>query len=344
MTVTEIQQKKSTLDRQLARKPKLGFLGVGWIGKHRLEAIMQSGVAEVVGLCDPLATDTVRYCRDHDIKNVNDYDSLLDEDLDGVVIATPNALHKHQTCQALMDGKAVFCQKPLACTMSDTIQVIETARKHDCLLMTDLSYRYTQGMRKIKVLMDSGELGDIFAAHLTFHSAYGPEKSWHYDRSLSGGGCVMDLGIHLIDILYWLFPDIAIGKYSSNLYAKGKPLAQQENQVEDYAMAHLTFSNGMAAQLCCSWNLPAGKDAIIELNFYGTKGGATFRNVNGSYYDFKAEYYKGTTRQILSLPPDDWGGKAAVQWASLLSQKNEYQEETDNYIKTAMTLNLIYAR
>jgi hypothetical protein len=100
----------------------------------------------------------------------------------------------------------------------------------------------------------------------------------------------------------------------------------------------------MAAQLSCSWNLPAGKDCIIELNFYGTKGGATFRNVNGSYYDFKAEYYKGTTRQILSLPPDDWGGKAAVQWAKLLATTNEYQEETDNYIKTAMTLNLIYAR
>lgn len=338
-------QEQSANAKTLLKTTKLGFLGLGWIGKHRLEAIRGSGLAEITSLCDPFVDNIERFCKDNDLKSINNYETLLDQDeLQGIVIATPNAMHKAQILNALSKNKGVFCQKPLATTTQDTLEILQSAKENDCLLMTDLSYRHTHSLRKIKALIDSGDLGEVYAANFTFHNASGPDKSWYYDPALSGGGCMMDLGVHLIDSLYWLFPEVKIAQLSSNLFVRGQQLCDPDNQVEDFAMANITFANGLTTQLNCSWNLSIGKEAIIEMNFYGTKGGATFRNVNGSIYDFKSEHYKGTRRQVLSLPPDDWGGKDAAQWATLLANKNEYLHETDNYLKTAQMLDRIYKR
>lgn len=103
--------------------------------------------------------------------------------------------------------------------------MVETARHVDRLLSVDLSYRYTDGMRQIRDLIASGELGTVFAVDLTFHNAYGPSKPWFYDKALSGGGCVIDLGVHLVDLLLWVlgFPDVA--RVESRLFAKVCPSA-----------------------------------------------------------------------------------------------------------------------
>jgi predicted dehydrogenase len=339
----EVQERPSA-DEVKTKIPKLGFLGVGWIGKHRMQAIRESKVASVVALCDPFAENTAQFCKDNNLRNVLSYEALLEEDLDGIVIATPNALHKKQVLQALNKGKAVFCQKPLACTTGDTLEVISAAQQNNCLLLTDFSYRNTRSLQKIKTLIDANELGEVYAVHLTFHSAHLPDKPWYYKPELSGGGCLMDLGVHLVDILFWIFPSIEINEITSTLFAQGKPLTDVNKQVEDYAICQLNANSGMVSQLSCSWNTHTGKEALIEFNFYGTKGGATFRNVNGSYYDFKSEFYKGTRRQVLSLPPDEWGGKAAVQWATMLANKNEYRSDAEAYVKTAKVLDRIYKR
>lgn len=341
MLLKEVQE-LAAMEMHEQKKARIGFLGVGWIGKHRLEAIRNSNVADIVALCDPLAPDTDRFCKDNNLKKINSYEDLLEEDIEGVVIATPNALHKEQVILALKKGKSVLCQKPLASTASDMQEVFSAARENNCLLMADLSYRYTSALKKLRAAIEGGEIGHVYAAHLTFHNAAGPDRPWYYDTRLAGRGCVMDLGVHLIDILYWIFPDLTIDRICSNLFAEGKPLNKSDKKLEDYAMIHINYQQDITTQLCCSWNLSAGIDASLELRFYGTKGGATFSNVNGSFYDFKSELYKGSKRHVLSLPPDDWGGKAAVHWASLLNNKNEYLDDVDNYIKTAETLDHIY--
>ena len=77
---------------------------------------------------------------------------------------------------------------------------MDAAREADRLLGVDLSYRHTEAVRRIKALIDDGRLGDIFAADLVFHNAYGPGKPWFFDKNQSGGGCVIDLGVHLVDL------------------------------------------------------------------------------------------------------------------------------------------------
>ncbi|HLL45827.1 MAG TPA: Gfo/Idh/MocA family oxidoreductase, partial [Longimicrobiaceae bacterium] len=190
---------------QATARPRLGFLGVGWIGRHRMEAIVNTGAAGVAAIADPspeMAAEAGKLAPGAEV--VGSLDELLDAGVDGVVIATPSALHAEQSIRALRRGAAVFCQKPLGRTAAEARGVVDAARAADRLLEVDLSYRFTEGMRRIRDAVRSGALGRVFAADLVFHNAYGPDKPWFYDRSLSGGGCVMDLGVHLVDLALWV--------------------------------------------------------------------------------------------------------------------------------------------
>ena len=188
-------------------------------------------------------------------------------------------------------GAAVFCQKPLGRTAAEVRAVVDAARAADRLIGVDLSYRFTTAMRLVRDLVRSGELGRIFAVDLVFHNAYGPDKPWFYDPILSGGGCVMDLGVHLVDLALWTMDFRAVAGVRGTLFAGGEPLNSQADRVEDYAVATIELETGAVVQLACSWRLHAGCDAMISAAFHGTHGGAAPRNVNGSFYDFVAERY-----------------------------------------------------
>ena len=273
----------------VAVRPRLGFLGVGWIGRNRLEAIERAGVAEVAGVSDPALDRS---------------DDLGALDLDGLVIATPSALHAAQAIEALESGLAVFCQKPLARTAEEARAVVAAARAADRLLGVDLSYRHVRAFAAARELVRSGELGEIVAAELVFHNAYGPDKPWFYDRELSGGGCLIDLGIHLVDLAVWTLGPLGV----ADCRLVGAP-------VEHFASARLG-----PATLSCSWRLHAGADAVIGARFFGTGGGVEVTNVDGSFYDFRCSRLDGTSRVALVEPPDDWMGRAAVEWATRLAR------------------------
>lgn len=323
-------------------RPRLGFLGTGWIGLDRMQRIAESGAADVALICDSspqVFAQAVKVAPS--ARLTNSYEELLSAGLDGVVIATPSALHAEQAIHALENGLPVFCQKPLGRNATEVRAVVEAAQAANRLLQVDLSYRFTEAMRIIREKITAGDIGTVYACDLVFHNAYGPDKPWFYDRSLSGGGCVIDLGIHLVDLALWTLGSPHITHVSSTLFAKGRPLT--DGEVEDYAIATLRLTCDVAVRIACSWNLPAGCDAIISANFYGTKGGLSFHNVNGSFYDFVAEEFHGTTRKLLCSPPDAWGGRAAVAWAVQLSRNPGFDPEVAHVIEVAEALDTIYA-
>lgn len=330
---------------QAVTKPKLGFLGVGWIGRHRMEAILQAGDARAAAIADAspeMCAEALKLAPD--AKIVGSLDALLDAGVDGVVIATPSALHAEQAIAALERGVAVFCQKPLGRTATEAKAVVDAARAADRLLSVDLSYRFTAGMRRIRELIQAGELGRIYAIDLTFHNAYGPDKAWFYDVGLSGGGCVMDLGVHLVDLALWTLGFPAVEDVRANLFAAGEPLPPRPERVEDFAAATLTLAGGTVARLACSWRAPAGQDAVIEATFYGTEGGARLANLGGSFYDFCAERFRGTARETLSTPPDAWGGRAAADWARRLAAGERFDPSAERLVDVAEALDRIYGR
>jgi len=301
----------------VAVKPRVGFAGVGWIGRSRMEAVEE--LVEVGALCDPAVEGALR-----------EYDHLLDEELDGIVIATPSALHAEQAVAALERGLAVFCQKPLGRTAEETECAVAAARDTDLLLGVDLSYRWAEAFRVVRDLVQEGELGEVFAAELVFHNAYGPDKPWFYDPHLSGGGCLIDLGIHLVDLALWMLGRERFEDVQGRVV--GAP-------VEHYAEAQLDD-----VRIACSWNLHAGRDCVIETRVHGTDGGALVRNVGGSFYDFRAERYRGRVTEVLAEPPDAWGGRAITAWVERLAAGEGFDPEVERVVEVARTIDRVYVR
>lgn len=324
-------------------RPRLGFLGVGWIGRHRLEAIVRDGRADVIAIADPS-----RERRDAALAiapgavTCENLAQLLEQPIDGIVIATPSAHHAEHCLAALFHGCAVFCQKPLGRTAAETAQVVAAARGVNCLLGVDLSYRYTAAIQRIREVLRDGGIGRVFAVDLVFHNAYGPDAAWFYDRTASGGGCVIDLGIHLVDLALWLLDFPAAEVIDAQLYTRGAPLLPDDRQVEDYAAVQLRLAGGVVVQLACSWRLSAGCDAVIEATWHGTSGGVAMTNVNGSFYDFIAERYRGTAAQRLTSPPDEWGGRAAIDWVERLTTGAGFDPAAERLVDVATVLDAIY--
>lgn len=228
-------------------------------------------------------------------------------------------------------------------TGAEVEAVVQAARAADRLLGVDLSYRHTDAMQKIREIIRSGELGRIFSIDLTFHNAYGPDKAWFYDKARSGGGCVMDLGVHLIDLALWALDFPQVVDVASHLAREGEPLAAQDDRVEDFAVATLNLQGGAVIRLACSWRLQAGCDAVIAAEIFGTGGGVSMRNLAGSFYDFRAERFLGTARETLAEPPDAWGGRAAVDWARRLAQGQGYDPACQEFRRSAAVIDRIYA-
>jgi predicted dehydrogenase len=307
-----------------------------------MQAMVDTGEIEAVGLADPSGQAVAEARRIAPAAEVcAGLDDLLRQDLDGVVIATPSALHARQTIRALEAGVAVFCQKPLGRDAGQARRAVDAARQADRLLAVDLSYRFTEAAQALRTLIRSGDLGRVFAADLTFHNAYGPDKGWFYDPALSGGGCLMDLGVHLVDLALWLLDETGATILSSTLLAQGRPL-RGPGATEDYAVATLVLAGGAVVRIACSWKLPAGQDAVISASLYGDAGGAELRNLGGSFYDLCAERFSGTARSMLACPPDDWGGRAARSWASALAAGRRFDPEVASVVLTAGILDRIY--
>jgi len=326
------------------RRPRIGFLGVGWIGLNRMEAMLAGSTIDACAIVEPNPEmQSAALERAPQAEIVGSLGKLLALSPDGIVIATPSALHAEQSIAALEAGVAVFCQKPLGRNASEVEAVLEAARRNDRLLGVDLSYRFTAGMEQIRDLVRENAIGHIYAAELVFHNAYGPDKAWFYDPAQSGGGCVIDLGVHLVDLLLWTLDFPTITNISSQLFAKGDKLLNRLSKVEDYAIATIELENGLAARLACSWRLHAGCDAVISVTFQGTEGSLAFSNVNGSFYDFTAELRRGTQSEVLTIPPDAWGGRAAVDWANRLAVSNRFDPQADELLKVAEVLDRIYA-
>ena len=311
-----------------------------------MQALVESGLVEAVAICEP--DDTAASAalalapaalRAHDLA------ALLSHGLDGVVIATPSALHAGQAIAALRTGCAVFCQKPLGRTVAEVGEVVAAARDGDRLLAVDLSYRFTEAMQRIRTCVQRGNLGRVFAVDLVFHNAYGPDKTWFRDPALSGGGCVMDLGVHLVDLALWTLGSEEVSTVQAALYAAGTRLPAIPTCVEDYCVATLETASGIVIRLACSWNLPAGRDAVIEASFYGTQGTAALHNADGSFFDFAAELTHGSNQRIsLATPPDRWGARSALDWADKLAHRVGFDPDANQLVAVAEVLDRIYGR
>jgi predicted dehydrogenase len=249
-----------------------------------------------------------------------------------------------QAREALERGIPVFCQKPLGRTARECRELVELARGVDVALGVDMSYRHVDAVQRALRALHEGRIGVPLAAELTFHNAYGPDKAWVRDVELAGGGALIDLGWHLVDLARLFLGDLDVAAVHADLFAAGERLGSDPGRVEDLALAQVTLADGRVLRIACSWWLPAGTDAVIEATFIGEGRALSIRNVGGSFYDFEALLLDGRQSERLAARPDEWGGRALVEWARRLAHERSYNEEVEQLLPVAELIDRIYGR
>ncbi|HLY27054.1 MAG TPA: Gfo/Idh/MocA family oxidoreductase, partial [Aggregatilineales bacterium] len=191
---------------------RAGVIGLG-VGNVHAEGYNVSPDASLVALCD---TDERRLQdmgkRFHVLAEglYTDYRKMLSEaKLDVVSICLPNALHAEVTLTALNAGAHVLCEKPLAPTVEQAEQMLAAATRHNRKLMVGYNYRYRADVQWVHRLVESGQLGEVYHIYASWRRETGiPGGGWFGNKKLAGGGALIDLGVHVLDLaLYMLdFP------------------------------------------------------------------------------------------------------------------------------------------
>jgi len=322
------------------RPLQLGVIGSG-IDHPDLQALQETGRVVCKAVHDPIASN-ISAGEASGIRQCSRIEELLNSDLDGVIVASPRVLHISHCIAALQSGKAVFVQKPLARSAAETAAVLDVARSVDRLIAVDFPYRHIVGANELRRLIKDGQLGQVFTADLIFHGVFGHERPWFYECASGGGGCVMDVGVHLVDLALGLLGDCVTG-ISSNLYRQGAKLHPPYEMVEDYATAEF-FLGETQVRLACSWNLQATQDAVIEARFYGTEGGVALRNIKGSLQDFELHQFSATTSRQVDRTPDAPLGGELGRWAARLGESNRFDPEVAQALVVAQVIDRIYSR
>ena len=188
-------------------KIRVGVIGLG-IGRHHIRGYQSHPNAEVVAIAD---LDETRLAEVGDQYGVSKrYPSgeqmIATEGLDVVSIATPNKYHKSLTIAALEAGCHVLCEKPMAMNAAEARDMLVAATKAGKRLMIDFSYRFSEQSQVLKAQVDAGVLGEVYFARTLWHRRRGLPRfgGWFGQKALSGGGPLIDLGVHRLDLALWL--------------------------------------------------------------------------------------------------------------------------------------------
>jgi predicted dehydrogenase len=278
-------------------KLKVGVIGLG-MGSHHVKAFSSHAGVDVVAIAD-LDKDRLSTLGDeHNIdgRYLSAEEMLASETLDIVAVATPNKFHKPLTIAALEAGAHVICEKPMAMNAAEAREMISAAKAADRRLMINFSFRFTSEAMQLKREVDSGILGEIYYGRTEWLRRKGLPGfgGWFGQKKLSGGGPLIDLGVHRLDLALWLmgYPK-PIWVMASTYNSIAAPLAKENGHtfdVEDFASAMIKFDNGATLDLTASWASHIKERERMETRLLGTEGGLVQRNRNEGY-EFEAEIY-----------------------------------------------------
>lgn len=279
------------------KKLRMGVVGLG-MGRGHARGYLSHPGADLVALCDMDGERLAREAGEMGVKQT--YGEAIDmferADLDAVSIAVPNKLHAPLTIAALKRGLHVLCEKPMARTAREAERMLEAARAAKKNLMINFSFRFSDMSYALKEQVDAGVVGDIYFGRSVWHRRRGMPKfgGWFGIKEMSGGGPLIDLGVHRLDLALWLmgYPE-PVAVSGSTYDPLARALADREGasfDVEDLACGLVKFANGATLILEASWALNINENEHMVTSLYGTRGGLVQRNVGGGY-EFEAELY-----------------------------------------------------
>ncbi|GHV10883.1 oxidoreductase [Clostridia bacterium] len=299
-------------------KLRIGIIGTGGISGCHMDGYRRlADKVEVVAACDIDEVKLKAYAAQHNIPNTYlDYNEMVTkEKLDAVSVTTWNAAHKGATIAALNAGINVICEKPMAMNAAEALEMEAAAKKSGKILMLGFVRRYGNDTKIVKDFIDAGALGDIYYAKATYLRRNGCPGGWFGDKKYSGGGPLIDLGVHVMDLSRYLAgspkPVSAYGVTYSNLgpdrvkgavvgYAPTSNIKTFEHTVEDFTTALIRFDNGFTLSVEASFNLNIKSDyGTIEL--FGTKAGIKLDPGVEIFSDMAGHYVNLTTYENSAL-------------------------------------------
>ncbi len=283
---------------------KLGIIGFGGMGKWHNENVPDD-VVDVVAVCD-IDEEKRQYARDLGLKVYDTAEELLaDDEINTVLLTVPNYLHKEMCLKAAEAGKNVIDEKPAAMTVAEWDEMVAACEAAGVLLTVHQNRRWDRDMLIVKKAYDDGILGNIFTIESTLHSGNGYMHEWHIYKDL-GGGMIYDWGVHLIDQILFMMPDVKI----KSIYADIKNVLHEE--VDDYFKILMKMDNGITVQIELSTYILKYQPRWLAAGDKGTLIVEDFA-CNGSVYHTGkmleklppqiTETEAGPTRQFAPVPP-----------------------------------------
>jgi len=252
-------------------KINLGVIGLGFIGKVHLRNCLNLKSVRVLAAADA-SKRALNYAKTFGVKQLfTDYHELLKlKDLDAVIISLPTHLHAESAINAMEEGKHVFLEKPLARNVEEGREIVSAAGKNGVIFMVGYPLRFVPEFVDLKSRVESGVLGDIqmaygvnIAAGPFFHRAESttprPVPEWWLNKELIGGGALIDLGCHMINLLRWYLGEVSAVKarlgYRFNF------------DFEDHATCIMDFECGACTVVNVGW---FSQSAAVGVELHGT--------------------------------------------------------------------------
>lgn len=268
---------------------RVGVVGLGFAGTTALDAFRVVDGVEVVALAGQEEPRLAELAETRGVPHrYRDWQDLVArDDLDVVSIGVPNDLHHPIAVAALASGKHVFCEKPLATNADLAQEMVDAARTADRVLEVAFNHRRRADVQYVRRYLDEHDIGRIYHARSSWRRRAGIPGlgSWFTNRATAGGGAMIDLGPHMLDIALYLMDEPRITRVSAVAYGElgragrgGSALAQATGgtrtfEVEDFASALLRLDTGGSIQLEASWASHSADEEDIAVELLGAAGG-----------------------------------------------------------------------
>ena len=326
---------------------RVGVVGLG-MGRHHAEQYRRVPECELVALCD---TDELR------LKHVAEQMAVTrtwtdphalfaSGEVDAVSIATPNTTHHPLTMAALEAGLDVLCEKPMAMNTTEAQQMLDAAQSRGRKLAIHFNHRMAASIRYIARFAHKGELGDIYFARAVWHRRRGiPARPSFVHKATAGGGCLIDLGVHMLDQALYVMGFPRVVSVTAKTYRKfdKKLVPDLEMDVEDFAVAMIRFATGAMLEMEISWASHHHHPEQIVLQVYGTEGGALRRTED--YKDLEVSVHRnehdGLTSSRMVRPPRDMASVQA-DFIAAIREDREPLCNAEHGVRAMQILDAIY--
>ncbi len=290
-------------------KIKVGIIGAGSISESHIAGYKALENVELYAVCDINEERALNYSKKHGMKHVfTDYNEMLKlAELDAVSVCTWNSVHAPAAIAALKAGKHVLCEKPMATSTEEALAMEKAAADAGKVLMIGFVRRFGNDAKVLKDFMDNGMMGDIYYAKASYLRRFGCPGGWFGDRRRSGGGPLIDLGVHVIDLVRFLMNKPKAVSVTGATFDKlgARSNVKQEKayvaadsgdifDVEDMAVALIKFDNGAVLHVETSFSLNIKND-VGNIELFGSKSGAKL--------DPKLEFYSEMNNYLVDVTP-----------------------------------------